>query len=56
MELDDEDNIEWDYDIEEIEVNADMMLDDMYEDYPESPGFRLTNSVPTWLLSNLITQ
>ena len=56
VELDDEDNIEWDYDIEEIEVNADMMLDDMYEDYPESPGFRLTNSVPTWLLSNLITQ
>jgi len=56
VELDDEDNIDWDYDIEEVEINEDMMLDDMYEDYPESPGFRLTNSVPTWLLSNLITQ
>ena len=56
VELDDDENIEWDSDIEDIEVNEDMMLDDMYEDYPESPGFKLTNSVPPWLLSNLITQ
>ena len=32
------------------------MLDDMYEDYPESPGFRPTNSIPPWLLDNLILQ
>jgi len=56
VELDDDENIDWDSDIEDIEVNEDMMLDDMYEDYPESPGFRPTNSVPPWLLSNLITQ
>ena len=54
VELEDEDNIDWDYDIEEVEVNEDMMLDDMYEDYPESPGFRPTNSIPPWLLDNLI--
>ena len=54
VELDDEDTIDWDTDIEDIEVNTDMILDDMAEEYPNQPNFKLSNDIPRWELSNLI--
>ena len=54
VELEDEDTIDWDTDIEDIEVNTDMLLDDMSEEYPDTPNFKLSNDIPRWELSNLI--
>ncbi len=54
LELDDEDAIDWDTDIEDIEINTDMLLDDMSEEYPDTPNFKLSNDIPRWELSNLI--
>ena len=54
VELEDEDTINWDTDIEDIEINTDMLLDDMSEEYPDTPNFKLSNDIPRWELSNLI--
>ena len=54
VEIEDEDNIDWDTDIEDIEINTDMMLDDMSDEYPDVPNFKLSNDIPNWELSNLI--
>jgi len=54
VELEDEDTIDWDTDIEDIEINTDMLLDDMSEEYPDTPNFKLSNDIPRWELSNLI--
>jgi hypothetical protein len=51
-----DDEIDWDTDIENIDVMKDMLADNLYDDYDDGDSFKVATDVGSYMLHSLMLQ